>query len=1062
MPKTTENTLEQTVLAWLGELGYQTGFGPDLAPGTDRAERESFHQVVLTRRLRDALRRINPHASPASIEEAIDQVSTPATPDPMVNNHAFHRMLTEGIDVEVDAQSGYGSEYQKLWLLDLEDLTNNDWLAINQYTVIENVDGRNHNRRADVVVFVNGIPLAVLELKNPVDEKADTHTAYRQLETYKAQIPSLFVTNEILVASDGVVARSASLSAGWDRFMPWRTIDGTEVFPKGSLELEVMIRGMFERSRFLDYILNFVVFEDNGKLIKKNAAYHQYWAVNKALSKTFSACGIHAQADKLLGRFPEFQEPDFPGLKDGIGTYQPQKFGDRRIGVIWHTQGSGKSLSMVYYAGKVIRHPAMKNPTLVVITDRNDLDDQLFGTFAACKDVLRQSPVQADSRADLRNLLQVASGGVIFTTIQKFMPDQKGDAHPLLSDRENIVVIADEAHRSQYDFIDGFARHLHDALPRASFIGFTGTPIELSDRSTPAVFGNYIDTYDILRAVEDETTVPIYYESRLARIELKEEERPRIDPQFEEITEGEELDEKQKLKAKWAALEAMVGAEKRIQLVAEDLMEHFEQRLSVMDGKALIVCMSRRICVEMYNALKKIRPEWCTTDDKTGQIKVVMSGSASDSLPWQDHIRSKQGREDMAKRFKDENDALKIVIVRDMWLTGFDCPSLHTMYVDKPMSGHNLMQAIARVNRVFKDKPGGLVVDYIGIAESLKNALVNYTASGGQGDPTRNQEQAVGIMLEKFSIVKDMLHGFDYKSLVHKRANERLTGLALAMDYVLALKDGKKRYLTAVTALSQAFALAVPHEQAIAIRDEVGLFQELRAMLAKSGTGGSDGNGKTPDEMDAAIKQLISRAVASTEVVDIFKAVGIDRPDISILSEEFLEEVRNLPQRNLAFELLKKLLADEIKSRSRKNVVQARAFSEMLEDAVNKYQKRAISSAEVIQEMINLAHEIKAARNRGEDLGLNEDEMAFYDALSQNESARDVMGDEQLCIIAHELLENVKKNVTIDWALRENARAKIRVMVKRILRQYGYPPDLERAAAELVLEQTEALCNEWV
>jgi type I restriction enzyme, R subunit len=1062
MPKTTEKTLEQTALTWLSELGYQTGFAPDFAPGTDHAERESFQQVVLTRRLRDALRRINPDASPASIEEAINRVRIPATPDLMANNHSFHRMLTEGIDVEVDADSGYGTQYQKLWLLDLDDLANNDWLALSQYTVIDNVDGRSYNRRADVVIFVNGIPLAVLELKNPVDEKADTYTAYKQLETYKAQVPALFVTNEVLVASDGVLARAASLSAGWDRYMPWRTIDGSEVFPKGSLELEILIRGMFEHSRFLDYILNFVVFEDTGRIVKKNAAYHQYWAVNKALAKTFSACGIHARADKLLGRFPEFKEPEFSGLKDGFSTYQPQVFGDRRIGVIWHTQGSGKSLSMLYYAGKIIRHPAMKNPTLVVITDRNDLDDQLFGTFAACKDVLRQSPVQADSRADLRSLLQVASGGVIFATIQKFMPDQKGDTHPLLSGRENIVVIADEAHRSQYDFIDGFARHLHDALPRASFIGFTGTPIELSDRSTPAVFGNYIDTYDILRAVEDETTVPIYYESRLARIELKEEEKPRIDPQFEEITEGEELDEKQKLKAKWAALEAMVGAEKRIQLVAEDLIEHFDQRLSVMEGKALNVCMSRRICVEMYNALKKIRPEWCSKDDRTGQIKVIMSGSASDSLPWQDHIRPKQAREDMAKRFKDENDELKIVIVRDMWLTGFDCPSLHTMYVDKPMSGHNLMQAIARVNRVFKDKPGGLVVDYIGIAESLKNALVNYTASGGQGDPAKNQEQAVGIMLEKYSIVKDMLHGFDFKSLVHKRGAERLAGLALAMDFVLSLEDGKKRYLTVVTALSQAFALSVPHERAIAIRDVVGLLQELRSMLAKSDTGAGVDHGKTPHEMDAAIKQLISRAVASTEVVDIFKAVGIDRPDISILSEEFLEEVRHLPQRNLAFELLKKLLADEIRTRSRKNVVQARAFSEMLEDAVNTYQKRAISSAEVIQELIDLAHEIKEARSRGEDLGLDEDEMAFYDALSQNESAREVLGDEQLSIIAHELLEKVKQNVSIDWALRENARAKIRVMVKRILRKYGYPPDLQRAAAELVLEQAEVLCNEWV
>jgi type I restriction enzyme R subunit len=928
--------------------------------------------------------------------------------------------------------------------------------------VVENINGRIHNRRADVVVFVNGLPLAVLELKNPVKEKADTFTAYKQLETYKAEIPSLFTTNEVLIASDGVLARVGSLSSGWDRFMPWRTINGKDVQTKGFLELEVLINGMFEPRRFLDYIHNFIVFENAGKLIKKNAAYHQYWAVNKALNSTFNACGIRTQPDQLLGRFPDFTEPEFPTIREPRPDYQPQTFGDKRIGVIWHTQGSGKSLSMVFYAGKVIRHPDMKNPTLLVITDRNDLDNQLFGTFAACKDLLRQTPVQADSRADLRNLLQVVSGGVIFTTIQKFLPEEKHNSYPLLSDRKNIVVIADEAHRSQYDFIDGFARHLHDALPNASFIGFTGTPVELTDRSTPAVFGNYIDVYDILRAVEDETTVPIYYESRLARIQIREEEKPKLDPEFEEITESEELEEKHRLKAKWAALEAMVGAEKRIDLVVDDMLKHFDQRLQVMEGKAMIVCMSRRICVDVYNAIRAKRPEWCTTDDKTGQVKVVMSGSASDNLDWQEHIRPKQGREDMASRFKDENDPLKIVIVRDMWLTGFDCPSLHTMYIDKPMSGHNLMQAIARVNRVYKNKPGGLIVDYIGIAEALKSALSNYTNSGGEGDLTQTQEQAVSIMLEKYSIVRDMLHGYDYKSMLHKDDKTRLRGLVYATDFVLDLTDGKKRYMQAVSELSKAFALAVPHKDAIAIRDEVGLFQELRAMLAKSDSDPTDGNGKTPDEINAAIKQLVSRAVASTEVVDIFKAVGLDRPDVSILSEEFLEEVRHLPQKNLAFELLKKLLNDEIKTRSRKNIVQGRQFSEMLEEAVNKYQKRAITSAEVLQEMINLAKEMKKAQTRGEDLGLTEEELAFYDALAQNNSAKDVLGNQNLCIIAHELLVKVKQNVTIDWSLRENARAKIRVLVKRILREYGYPPDLAKAATELVLEQTEVLCNEWV
>ena len=1054
MPKTTENTLETSVLTWLRELGYETGYAPDLVG----IERENQQQVILAERLRSALRRFNPGVSPRDIASVVQTLSSPLTPDLLVNNRAFHHLLTDGFDIEIPAPDGFGTRYEKLWLLDLDNLENNDWLALNQFTVLENVNGRTYNRRADVVIFVNGLPLAVLELKNPADEKATTQDAFQQLQTYKEQIPSLFTTNEILVASDGVVARSGSLSAGWDRFMPWRTVDGSEVLPKGTLELEVLLRGLFEKHRFLDYILNFVVFEDNGKIIKKAAAYHQYWAVNKALQSTFYACGIQADADRLLGRFPLMQEPEKKKVKEGIGNYVPHAFGDKRIGVIWHTQGSGKSLSMVFYAGKVIRHPAMQNPTVVVLTDRNDLDNQLSGTFTACKDVLRQVPVQADSRADLRSLLQAASGGVIFTTIQKFMPDMRGETHPLLSERRNIVVIADEAHRSQYAFIDGFARHLHDALPNASFIGFTGTPIEKSDRSTPAVFGNYIDTYDILRAVEDETTVPIYYESRLARIELNEDEKPFIDPEFEEITEGEELSEKQKLKAKWAALEAMVGAEKRINLVAEDILKHFEARLAVNQGKGLIVCMSRRICVEMYNALSRLRPDWCTADDQSGKLKVIMSGSASDDLSWQTHIRNKQGREDLAKRFKDENDELQLVIVRDMWLTGFDCPSLHTMYVDKPMSGHNLMQAIARVNRVFKDKQGGLVVDYIGIADSLKKALLDYTDSGGNGQPAIDQEQAVNVLREKYRIVKDMLHGFDYLSIIHKRDTRRLSAIAEAMEFILALPDGKQRYLEAVTNVTRAFSLAVPHEYTTQIRDEVRVFQEIRSMLAKSL--GTDEQ-RDSYAMETAIKQLVSRAVASSEVMDIFQAVGMDRPDISILSEEFLAEVKNLKQKNLAFELLKKLLNNEIKSRSRRNIVEARKFSEMLEQAVVQYQKRAISSAEVIDELIKLAKDIKKARERGESLNLNEDELAFYDALALNESARDVMGDEQLCIIAHELLEKVKSNVTIDWELREAARAKLRVLVKRILRRYGYPPDLEKAATQLVLEQAEVLCETW-
>lgn len=1052
----TENILEQTCLEWLAELGWTVLHGPDLAPGMAGQEREDYRQIFLLDRLRNALTRVNPDVPSAGIEEALRRILAVGGPDIVSNNRTFHRLLTDGVDVEVPSHDGYGgSRHLKVWLLDLEEIDNNDWVALNQYTVIED----NKNRRADVVVFVNGLPLSILELKNPGDENATIKHAFNQLQTYKKDIPSLFTGNELLVISDGIQARCGTITSGWDRFMPWRTIDGESVAPKGMPELETTIRGLFERRVFLDYILNFVVFEDDGaKIIKKSAAYHQYWAVNKALGCTLSACGIDAEASRLFGRFPAESNPwqvAEPTAHYGKGT---PHFGGKRIGVVWHTQGSGKSLSMTFYAGKVIRHPNMNNPTLLVITDRNDLDDQLFGTFAGCKDLLRQSPVQAGSRAHLRELLKVASGGVVFTTIQKFMPDQKGDVHPLLSDRANIVVIADEAHRSQYDFIDGFARHLHDALPHASFIGFTGTPIESDDRSTPAVFGEYIDKYDILRAVEDGATVPIYYENRLARIELVESEKPRIDPEFEEITEGEEETGRQKLRSKWAALEAMVGAEKRIALVAEDLVAHFETRLESMDGKAMIVCMSRRIAVDTYQAIRKLRPDWHADDDTAGKMKIVMSGSASDHMDWQPHIRNKAGREALAKRFKDPADELKLVIVRDMWLTGFDCPSMHTMYIDKPMSGHNLMQAIARVNRVFRDKPGGLVVDYIGLADSLKRALANYTASGGRGDATIDQEQALVVFLEKYEIVRDMLHGFDYRSVISGPASGRIVGLTRAMEYVLALEDGKKRYLPAVSTLTKAFALAVPNPKALVLRDEVGFFQELRAALVKT-TG--DEHGKSPDEMESAIRQLVSRAVASTEVIDIFAAAGMEKPDISIMSDEFLEEVQALPQRNLALELLKKLINDEIRSRSKKNVVQARSFAEMLEQSVRKYQNRAIETAEVIQELIRLARELREAGKRGETLGLNEDEVAFYDALADNGSATKIMGDEKLKMLAMELVLRVRQSVTIDWTLRENARAQIRVLVKRVLRQFGYPPDMEKKATELVLEQAEVLCKAW-
>lgn len=1022
-----ESQAEIVAVGYFRDLGYDYAFGPDIAPDGERPERADYAQVVLLGRLRAALRRINPDVPGEAIEDAIRKVTRPESPSLVANNRAFHRLLVEGVDVSwmEDGREKHG----KVWLVqrDPARLDDNEFLVVNQFTVIED----RRNRRPDVVLFVNGLPIAVIELKNPADETTTIRHAFNQIQTYKADIPSLFTFNEIVAISDGFAAKLGTLTAGWDRFSPWRTVDGDAIASAGTVQQEVLTRGVFEKRRLLDYLLHFITFEDDGReVVKKAAAYHQYWAVNKAVECTVAAT-----------------RPD----------------GDRRAGVVWHTQGSGKSLSMVFYAGKIIAHAAMENPTIVVITDRNDLDDQLFGTFTLNGDLLRQKPIQAESREHLKTLLRVAAGGVVFTTMQKF---EGGDT---LSDRRNIVVIADEAHRSHYGFkakIDqksgdikyGMAKYLRDALPNASFIGFTGTPLELDDKSTPAVFGDYIDKYDILRAVEDGATVPIYYESRLARLELDEEEKPRLDPEFEEITEGEEETEKQKLKTKWAALEAMVGTEKRIGLVAQDIVDHFEKRLGAMDGKAMIVCMSRRICVEMYEAIRRLRPQWHSEEDSKGALKVVMSGSASDEQAWQPHIRTKAESESIAKRFKDPKDSLRVVIVRDMWLTGFDCPSMHTMYVDKPMTGHNLMQAIARVNRVFRDKPGGLVVDYLGLADALKRALRTYTASGGKGQATVDLEQAVAVLLEKYEIVKAILHGFDYSAVLRAEPARRMSGIAQAMEFVLGLADGKKRYLQAVAALSKAFALAVPHERAMAVRDEVGLFQEIRVALVKVAASEAE---RSPEDIESAIRQLVSRAVYPTEVVDIFAAAGLEKPDISILSDEFLADVRQLPQRNLALELLKRLLNDEIKTRLRKNVVQARSFADMIEAAVRKYQNRAIEAAQVIEELIGIAKEMRAAQSRGDELGLSDDEVAFYDALADNPSARQVMGDEKLRLLAQELVDRVRQSVTIDWQVRENARAQIRVLVKRVLRKYGYPPDMEQHATELVLEQTEALCKEW-
>jgi type I restriction enzyme R subunit len=1010
------------------------------------AERADYGQAVLEDRLRQALARLNPALPAEALDDAFRKVMRPEGPTLEARNRALHRLLVDGVTVEFRRPDGSIGGAQAR-VIDFDDPDNNDWLAVNQFTVSEN----KHTRRPDVVLFVNGLPLVLVELKNAADENATIWSAFQQLQTYKAELPTLFAYNAMLVVSDGLEARIGTLTVGREWFKPWRTIHGEALAPATMPELQVMIEGVFDKRRLLDLIGHFLVFEEDGSgaLAKKMAGYHQFHAVNAAIEETLRAL------PKLVDQAAE--EPGGYGRRSSR-EWQPKGApGDRRVGVVWHTQGSGKSLTMAFYAGRVILHPAMENPTLVVITDRNDLDDQLFGTFARCRELLRQPPVQAQSRADLREKLAVQAGGVVFTTVQKFFPTEGEDHHPVLSARRNIIVIADEAHRSQYDFIDGFARHMRDALPHASFIAFTGTPIELADANTCAVFGDYISVYDIQRAVEDKATVPIYYESRLAKLELSEKERPSVDPEFEEVTEGEEVERKEKLKSKWAQLEAIVGAEKRLKLLAKDIVEHFERRLEALEGKAMVVCMSRRICVELYREIVALRPSWEHEDDDQGAIKVVMTGSASDPLDWQPHIRNKPRREALANRFRDAGDPFKIVLVRDMWLTGFDAPSLHTMYMDKPMRGHGLMQAIARVNRVFRDKPGGLVVDYLGLAQELKKALATYTESGGTGKTAIDQEEAVAVLLEKHEVCCGLFHGFDWSKWTTGAPPERLGLLPLAQEHILAQDDGKNRLLTAVRELSQAFALAVPHPEALRIRDDVAFFQAVRASLAKR----APGEARTEEELDFAVRQIVSRAVSSDGVVDIFEAAGLKKPDISILSDEFLAEVRGMPQRNLAVELLRKLLAGEIRVRRRKNVVQSRSFLEMLENSLRRYQNRAIEAAQVIEELIGLAKEMREASARGEKLGLTEDEVAFYDALETNDSAVKVLGEDTLKTIARELVETVHRNVTIDWTMRENVRAQLRVLVKRILRKYGYPPDKQEQATQTVLEQAALLSQEW-
>lgn len=1057
----TESVVEEAALEWLAELGYAVVDGRTIAPGEPAAERANFQETVLTERLREAVARLNPKIPATAREEAVRKVLRTESPSLTGVNRAFHRMLRDGVPVEYPRADGSVAG-DRVRLVDFVHPENNDWRAVNQFTVVE----RGHNRRPDIVVFVNGLPLAVLELKNAADEDATIWSAHAQLQTYKAQIPELLRYNALLIVSDGNSARMGSLTASGEWFKVWRLAE-ERLLATPEPELKTLLEGAFRKEAFLALLENFIVFEDDpdsGAVHKIIAGYHQFYAVNAAVEETVRASGMS----------------DFEGVEDSAGTYWAARMhggkpGDRRAGVVWHTQGSGKSFSMLFYAARVVRHPAMRNPTLVVLTDRNDLDDQLFGQFQRCHELVGQTPVQAESREHLTELLKRASGGVVFTTIHKFMPEGGGKM-PAVSDRQNIVVIADEAHRSQYGFkgrVDkdgdmsyGFAANLRDALPNASFIGFTGTPIEKTDANTRAVFGDYISIYDIQRAVADKATVPIYYESRIAKLGLNASELPKLDEQFDALTEGREADEREKLKTKWGAIEALVGDPKRIALVAADLVMHFEKRLEAMDGKAMIVCMSRRIAVDLHDAILKLRPDWAGSPDddaeaekgKSCVVKVVMTGAASDGPEWQRHIRNKEKRRTLATRFKDSRDPFRIVIVRDMWLTGFDAPCLHTMYADKPMQGHGLMQAIARVNRVFRDKPGGLVVDYLGLADQLKHALRTYTESGGQGSPTLDTKQAVAVMMEKYGIAEDMMHGFSWDKWTTGKPGERLSLIPAGQEHILKQPDGKTRFIRVVTELSRAFALSAASDEAAEIRDDVSFFQAIQAALSKR----LGENAKTPEQMDAAVRQLVSAAITTEgEIIDVFTAAGLPKPDIGILSDGFLAEVRGLKHKNVAAELLERLLKNELKIRAKHNLVLSQLFSEKLQKTLNAYHNRAISTMEVLEELIRMAKEIAASDDDAKRLGLNPEEKAFYDALAVNESAVRAMTDDKLKVIAAELITNIRKSVTIDWTVREQARANIRVMVKRILKKYGYPPDLQDAAVQTVLKQAELLCADW-
>jgi len=1071
MTRITESAIEELVIELLEKQDYEYVSGPDIAPDGVKAERRSFEDVLLLKRLKNAVNRINAKIPPDAREDAIKQIQNLNSSELITNNETFHRMLTEGI--KVSYQKDGVERGDLVWLIDFKNPENNEFLVVNQFTVIEG----NINKRPDIILFVNGIPLVIIELKNPADEQATVTSAFRQIQTYKQMIPSLFNYNSFVVISDGLEAKAGTISSGYSHFMAWKSIDGKRDESNLISQLETLIRGMLNEKTLLDIIRHFIVFDKSKKedketgitsiyTIKKLAYYHQYFAVNKAVESTLRASGYISETS--VDNLKVAESPE----NFGLNSVKTQPIGDHKGGVIWHTQGSGKSLSMVFFAGKIIL--TLDNPTIVVITDRNDLDDQLFDTFAASKQLLRQDPVQAENREHLKELLNVVSGGVVFTTIQKFQPEE-GNVYPKLSDRRNIIVIVDEAHRTQYGFkaktidekdeqgnvigkktVYGFAKYLRDALPNATYIGFTGTPIEKEDRNTPAVFGNYVDIYDISQAQDDGAIVKIYYESRLAKIGLTEEGKKLINDLDKEL-KLDDLAENQKANPKWKHLETLVGSKDRVMHIAKDIVNHFEQRQEIFEGKGMIVTMSRAIAINLYNEIIKIRPQWHSDDLKKGAIKVVITSSSSEGPEMAKHHTTKDQRRVLAERMKNPEDELRLVIVCDMWLTGFDVPCLHTMYLDKPMRGHTLMQAIARVNRVYKDKPGGLIVDYLGIASDLKEALSFYSDSGGRGDPAVLQEQAVEIMLEKLEIVSQMFHGFDYNHYFTADTSTKLSIILSAEEHILSLENGKKRYIDEVTALSKAFSIAIPHEQAMAVKDEVAFYQAVKARLVKFDITGA---GRTGEEIETTIKQVIDKALVTEKVIDIFDAAGIKKPDISILSEEFLIEIQNMEHKNIAMEVLKKLLNDEIKSRMKKNLVQSQTLMEMLENSIKRYHNKIITAVEVIEELIGLSKEIKRMDKEQEEIGLTDYEYAFYTAIADNKSARELMQKEKLLELAAVLYKKVKQNASIDWTIKESVRAKLRVIVKHTLKQYGYPPDMQALATETVIKQAEMIADE--